>query len=249
MIDVLFAGESWVTHKIHIKGFDCFTESSYEEGREWLQAALEENGMTVDYIPNHKASRDFPTTMEELDKYDAVILSDIGSNTLLLHPDTFENMERTPNRLKLLRDYVEEGNGVVMFGGYMSYQGINGKAQYKNTPMEEILPVEMLTGDDRVEVPEGFKAEIENPDHPILDGIPREWPHFLTYNKLNPKEEATVLASHQGDPVISAWEYGEGRTVASAVDCAPHGAPPSFLKWEHTPDLWSQMIEWVAGER
>ena len=40
-------------------------------------------------MPAHEAQRDFPQTPEGLAAYDAVILSDIGSNTLLLHPDTW----------------------------------------------------------------------------------------------------------------------------------------------------------------
>ena len=42
-----------------------------------------------------------------------------------------------------------------MFGGYLSFQGINGVARYKNTPIERILPVNILPYDDRVEAPEG----------------------------------------------------------------------------------------------
>ena len=37
---VLIAGESWVTHSIHQKGFDSFTTTSYEEGVGPLRAAL-----------------------------------------------------------------------------------------------------------------------------------------------------------------------------------------------------------------
>ena len=47
----------------------------------------------------------------------------------------------------------------MMIGGYYSFQGINGGARYHRTPVEEVLPVECLPYDDRVEVPEGFAAE------------------------------------------------------------------------------------------
>ena len=36
-----------------------------------------------------RRSATFPQTLEGLSAYDAVILSDIGANTLLLHPDTW----------------------------------------------------------------------------------------------------------------------------------------------------------------
>ena len=81
---VLLAGESWMSYTTHVKGFDSFYTSVYETGEKWLKAALEEGGYEVTFMPNHLAGEEFPFTMEELKEYDAVILSDIGANTLLL---------------------------------------------------------------------------------------------------------------------------------------------------------------------
>ena len=53
-----------------------------------------------------------------------IILSDIGSNTLLLPPEVFLEGKRVPNRLELLKEYVSQGGGLVMAGGYLSFQGI-----------------------------------------------------------------------------------------------------------------------------
>ena len=118
------------------------------------------------------AARDFPLTLDGLRAWDAIILSDIGSNTLLLHPDTFILSKPTPNRLKLIRDYVAKGGGLMMIGGYYSFQGINGGARYHKTPVEEVLPVNCLSVDDRVEVPEGFAPVAKGaPSHPILKGL------------------------------------------------------------------------------
>src|SRR5215211_5729273 len=83
---VLIAGESWFMHTIHQKGFDHFTTTAYGEGHQWLSAALKAGGFEVEHLPNHLANEHFPRTVEELKQYDAVLLSDIGSNTLLLHP-------------------------------------------------------------------------------------------------------------------------------------------------------------------
>ena len=40
MSRVLIAGESWMTHSIHVKGMDSFTTSAYVEGVEPLRRAL-----------------------------------------------------------------------------------------------------------------------------------------------------------------------------------------------------------------
>ena len=92
-----------MTHSIHQKGFDSFTTTEYNEGVAWLRAALEGNGWTVDFQPSHIAARDFPSTAEALSDYACVMLSDIGANTLLLHPDTFTKSKVLPNRLHAVR--------------------------------------------------------------------------------------------------------------------------------------------------
>ncbi|MCL4514486.1 MAG: glutamine amidotransferase [Firmicutes bacterium] len=246
-LKVLIAGESWVTTCTHIKGFDVFVNSNYEEGVEWLKKGLEENGVAVDYLPNHVAARKFPTTMEELRNYDVVILSDIGANTLLLHPDTFTKSIPTPNRLGLLKDYVASGGGLCMIGGYLTFQGIEAKGAWRGTQVEEILPVNLLPGDDRVEVPESFSPRIVGSTHPVLRGIPQKWPIFLGYNRLIPKPEAVVLAEHNEDPFIAVMQYAGGRTMAFASDCSPHWGPPGFTGWKYYPTFWAQAVKWLAG--
>ena len=42
----------------------------------------------------------------------------------------------------------------------------------KGTPIEEILPVSLLSGDDRVEAPEGADIICDPSRHWILNGIP-----------------------------------------------------------------------------
>ena len=244
---VLIAGESWTTHSIHQKGFDSFTTTEYNEGVRWLRAALEASGWTVDFQPSHVAARDFPQTAEALAAYDVVMLSDIGANTLLLHPDTFVRSISLPNRLVAIRDYVRNGGGLVMIGGYMTFQGIDGKAKYAGTAVEEALPVLMESNDDRVEAPQGVVPHIGDPGHPILAGLDGEWPALLGYNKVVGKPDAEVLVRVGGDPLIAVGEYGEGRSVAFTSDCGPHWAPPAFCDWAGYGPLWTNIANWAAG--
>ena len=51
-----------------------------------------------------------------------------------------------------------------MIGGYFSFQGIDGRARWHRTPVEEVLPVECLPHDDRLEIPEGFSADVHGPN-------------------------------------------------------------------------------------
>src|SRR5688572_5160147 len=173
---VLIAGESWTVHSIHQKGFDSFTTTEYAEGVKWLRQALEAAGWDVTFMPSHVAARDFPVTTAALGDFACVMLSDIGANTLLLHPETFSRSKVLPNRLHAIRDYVEGGGGLVMIGGYMTFQGIEGKAKYAGTAVEEALPVTIMRHDDRMETPQGATPHVSNPAHPIVEGLPEQWP-------------------------------------------------------------------------
>jgi uncharacterized membrane protein len=245
---VLIAGESWTVHSIHQKGFDSFTTTEYAEGVRWLRDALESGGWDVTYQPAHVAARDFPFDVGGLSQFDCVMLSDIGSNTLLLHPETFVKSRVLPNRLAAIRDYVKAGGGLVMIGGYMTFQGIDAKARYRDTAVADVLPVEMEAGDDRAERPEGVTPKVRNTRHPIAAGLPREWPQLLGYNRFAARKGGTVVASVGDDPLIVAGGFGKGRAVAFASDCGPHWAPPPFVEWDGYPRLWQQIAAWAGGK-
>src|SRR5690625_6905824 len=85
---ILFAGETWVKHIIHQKGFDTFTNSEYGEDVGWFRDAMKAGNIEMDHVPSHAVGDMFPTTLEELQEYDAVILSDVGSNSMLLSVNT-----------------------------------------------------------------------------------------------------------------------------------------------------------------
>ena len=124
--------------------------------------------MSLEHMPSHAVAMDFPFTMDELNVFDVIIFSDIGANSFLLHPDVFLRGKTTPNRLRLMKDWVEAGGGFAMCGGYMSFSGFGGAAKYYRTPIEEILPVSIQTFDDRVETPEGAVARVIESRHPIV---------------------------------------------------------------------------------
>ncbi|HHT65271.1 MAG: glutamine amidotransferase [Caldicoprobacterales bacterium] len=245
---VLLAGESWIAHTTHVKGMDSFHTSTYGESGKWLIEALEADGFEVTYMPSHLALTKFPFTMEELQKFDAVILSDIGSNTLLLNDDVFIKCQTVPDRLELIRDYVEQGGGFCMIGGYMSFTGIEGKARYNQTPIKDILPVEMLDFDDRCETCSGVIPVIEDSGSPVLRGVEEPWPSFLGYNKTIRREDADVVATVNGDPLIALREYGKGRTAVFTSDCAPHWGTMEFVNWKHYQTFWANLVRYICNK-
>lgn len=247
MNKVLIVGETWVKSITHIKGFDTFVTSHYEEAVEWLQAAVESGGYEVEHMPAHVAADKFPYSIEELRQYKCIILSDIGSNTFLLSNSTFIGCNSNPDRLELIKEYVNEGGSLIMVGGYMSFTGIDAKARFGETSIADVLPVTMIEKDDRVERPAGIKPVINNSEHAVLSGIPTEWPKFLGYNKTIAKEGCEVLATIGEDPFIAVGEFGKGKSAIFASDCAPHWGPVEFTNWEHYNKLWVNMIDWLTN--
>ena len=242
---ILLAGESWTSYTTHVKGFDAFYTSTYEEGAEALIAALEAAGYTVDYLPNHKIPTEFPFTLKDLSAYACVILSDTGSNTLLLHPDTFAKSVRKPNRCMTIREYVKAGGAFLMIGGYMSFSGVDAKAKYGQTAVSDVLAVNCLQTDDLMEHPEGVTPVVQQ-QHPIVSGLPDKWPHFLGYNKTLPKDNCETIMTIDNDPFIAVGTYGKGRIAAFTSDCAPHWGPPEFISWDGYNQLWKNIVDWLS---
>jgi uncharacterized membrane protein len=250
---ILLAGESWTSTATHIKGWDQFPSVTHHRGADPFMAALAGTDFAFDYMPCHVAAESFPSTPEALDRYDAIILSDIGANTLLLPPDVWIHSRRSPNRLKLVRDYVARGGGLVMVGGYLSFQGINGAARYRGTAIEEALPVSIHPYDDRIEMPEGAHpvATAGAAGHPVLRSVSGELPYVLGVNEVLAKPGADVLlslpADQGGHPLLATGTFGQGRSAAWTTDIGPHWLPNEFLAWSGFRPLWTDLLAWVCG--
>lgn len=243
---ILLAGETWFSYGIHQKGFSAYTTGAYDEGQTELVRALTDRGWTVDHIPNHLATEQFPWTSDELAQYDLIVLSDISADTLQLHPDTFLRGQRRPDRLASIAGFVAAGGGFLMVGGYMSFSGFEGKARFHGTAIEEILPVRMLGFDDRVEAPQGVTPTAGVTSHPVLADLPADWPHFLGYNRLV-ATAGDVLLNVGTDPFLVVGQHGQGRTGAFASDCSPHWGSPEFMAWAGYGPFWDALMSWLAG--
>ncbi|MDQ3430702.1 MAG: glutamine amidotransferase [Actinomycetota bacterium] len=231
---------------MHQKGFSAYTTGGYEVGSDEFVAALREKGWSVDHLANHQATETFPNSVAELAPYDVVILSDIGADTLLLHPDTFVRGERTPNRLGVVDEWVRSGGALLMVGGYMSFAGFEGKGRYHATPVEECLPVHIEGYDDRSERPEGVHPQVRDVDHPVLAGLGEPWPYFLGYNRIRAKEGADVLLAVEDDPFLVVGGRGDGRSAAFVSDCSPHWGSPDFMAWDGYATFWDQLLGWLT---
>jgi hypothetical protein len=56
-----------------------------------------------------------------------------------------------------------------------------------------------------------------------------------------------ILNTHQGDPLLAAWQYGLGRSVAWTSDASGRWAW-EWVQWEGFPAFWAQAVRWTISQ-
>ena len=246
MAKVLLAGESWIVSTTEYKGYDSFTSSKLEIGCEELLSSLKKLGHEVTHLRAHDVPEYFPWKKEELEQYDVVILSDIGTNSFNLSNGVFAGGNPSVNRLEMLKDWVAEGGALFMAGGYLSFAGYEGKGHYHGSPIEEVLPVNILPYDDRMETPQGLHpVEAEKN---IITADLGTFPAILGYQKVTAKTNSKTYLTVDHSPLLVAGNYGQGRSLAYMTDIAPHWASQQFMNWENYGEFFSRCINWLADK-
>ncbi|REK76608.1 VWA domain-containing protein [Paenibacillus paeoniae] len=70
-------------------------------------------------------------------------------------------------------------------------------------------------------------------------------PEIRAYVAATPKELAEVaLWSHDGDPILSRWTYGAGRSVAWTSDMTGKWAP-DWVTWSQLPQVLTEWVKWT----
>ncbi|HLQ63591.1 MAG TPA: glutamine amidotransferase [bacterium] len=264
MIKVLYAGGAGATigpqfalspFSVEVKGFQLHN---------WAKAFIEglERGkdIQVTQLPSWDVYSSFPRRLEDLKKYDVVIIEEVEADIFYFYPefyspDTWTSPEILvlPNRLELLREFIAGGGGLLMVGGWLSFQGRFGHGVWHGTPVEEALPVVFQATDDRVETPHGATVSIKNRTHPVMRGIAWDkFPPLLGYNRATARPAVQVLATVRSgprgldDPLIVVREYERGRTMVFSSDTTPHWGV-NFMKWGGYQQFWRQATQWLAG--
>ncbi len=245
---VLLAGESWISQSTHYKGFDSFSSTTFHSGADAFIEAAAKEGIVVEQMYAHDVPQKFPRTEAELAEYDVIILSDIGANSFLLPPETWLSGQKAANPLAALADWTRRGGGLMMAGGYLSFQGFQARANFARSPIAPVLPVMMLDCDDRAEVPEGGRCQVTAPEHPVGQAWPGESPHLLGYNVVQARPEADVVATVNDDVLVASWQVGEGRSLVWTSDIGPHWCPDEFLAWEGFAPVVGAMLRWLGAD-
>lgn len=164
--------------------------------------------------------------------FDAYIFSDFSKGGLSAEAER-KVVERVGN-----------GAGLGMIGGWGSFQGPFGL--WRNSRIEQWLPVQCMDSDDRVNYPQGAYPVLKNP-HPILGKISLENPPMICgLNRFKARKDAVVVLSAapvsakasgklklklQAEvPFLVASSGSRIRASALATDLAPHWCG-GFVDW------------------
>ncbi len=104
----------------------------YPQSAKYLQAALTGEGLAVDIV----GPASIPASVEQLDAYDAIVLSDVARNSL------------TDQQMRTMATYVRDlGGGFILAGGENNY----GEGGYSKTVIEDVLPITFETKKEKAE--------------------------------------------------------------------------------------------------
>jgi len=220
---------------------------------ERLTEALEHQAV-VTPLSNWELYRLEPGRLEAyLDQSACLIISDVEAKCFHLYPSFFDRARRErrivtfPDRLEVIKDWIRDGGGMMMLGGWLSFSGVQGRSGWGRSRLQEALPVQCLEMEDLVESSAGFTAEVVAPNHPAVKGLPwHSFPPIFGYNEVNAKAEGEVLVrvKETGHPLVVAGGYGKGRLLTYMSDPAPHWGI-NFELWEAYDAFWQQSFSWV----
>lgn len=203
----------------------------------------------------------FPTRelfLEALPTFDLVIFQDFA----------YRNYFGFEQHLYLsaLRNFVvDRGGGFVMVGGEQSF----GPGMYRNTPIEEILPV-YVGGPQGTTDLAPFRARLtgDGARHPIttLDFDPKtnaevwqQLPQLVGTNLVTAKSDSIVLATHptrkapdgSPRPVVAISRIGKGRSMAVTADTTWRWALGSVAEGGTAAPyqkFWQNSIRWLIKD-
>lgn len=207
-------------------------DTTLQSAASYLAGALADAGWEFDYLPSDVAvSEDDLACLKKL-----IIISDYPASQI---------SQPLQNRIAL---QVEQGAGLLMIGGWESYQGAGGK--WAGTLIGDLLPVEISTQDDRQNCDQPVFVRCQSL-HPITSDLPwEERPALIGgYNRVKAAKNASVLLEaeryqatlseteqschlkfEQSDPLLVVDESRLGRVAALMTDLAPHWVGP-LVDW------------------
>lgn len=194
----------------------------------------------------------YPALAEAVDKLkgsDAtlkhiVLLTD-GQDGYRLYEPVLKDMEDNGITLSTVAVGTDADMGTLE---WLAEEG-HGRYYYSDagTTLPRIFAQEVYLSAKSYLINEEFTPVIVN-SHEIIENIfDGGSPSLLGYIAATPKPLSTViLQSHREDPVLCAWQYGLGRTVAWTSD-GTNEWTRNFSGWDKYAGMWQNLIDWTIS--
>ena len=191
----------------------------------------------------------FPSKAEDLFSYDGIIIGSVEAGYF------------TPRQQELLREYVDQrGGGLLFLGGRFALADGGWAASSLTDLLPTFLPNAKGTFHREPALPQLTAAGAESPVMRLVDDPAKNmerWktlPYLMDYQDAgSPKPGATVLAEmmaqgHARMPLLITQNYGRGRTAIMATSGSWRWQMSSALG-DPTHDIfWQQLLRWIAAD-
>lgn len=210
-----------------LKGFGC--QSYLPDGLFTPWSALKiDDAFLARTLTGYALHRPFPKQLKAMKDVRLVILGDVPGSALN------GMMGR-----RTLRQYVERGGGLLVFGGPLAY----GKGDLVGSMLEDVLPV-ITTGLWDMTRAVDPLVKPGNPS-PLTDGL--DWnaaPRVAYYQKVIARPGAVVLLTCDGDPLLVTGHFGAGRIACFTG--ANLGDETFYRSTAYRP-LLGRILVWLMG--
>ena len=185
-------------------------------------------------VPNYIAQEYFDA--DYLSQFDVVLIGDI-----MVHlSDQFQAG---------VNAFVKNGGGLIYCANHKWPLGMEVKGQ----AFEECLPTVWPEADANGEWSHfvgGGKAIVVAPDNSVVKGL--DWagaPGLGDAANMPARKEAAVLLKlANGAPILTAWDFGQGRAIFSAAIFSNDEQSEGFANWKDFGKFYAQVFAWL-GEK
>ena len=207
----------------------------------------------------------YPESKEILFNFDAIIFGNINASNF-----TEKQLEDTVEFVRT------RGGGFLMLGGTQSLGNSDMAKSYLNTPIAELLPVELELGDPPEKVPLNlapsevptpkmfkFKLTTEGKTDPLMELVDnatenlQRWdkmPELYGYSKVKrAKAGATILAEHPTDKnefgnriLMATHNYNAGRVMVFTPNDSYRWQTGLDSKDDSNERFWRQVAKWLT---
>ena len=206
------------------KQFETFSilycgDDSLKQSARYLHGVVDYLGFKITYVPSRRQLKSRDLRKE----YSLIIISDYPSKMI-----SKESEELIPSE-------IAQGTRFLLIGGWGSFHGYDGN--YQQTKLAKVLPVQCLSGDDRVNCMQGAVIIPARQASLLWKGLQfARGPLIGGYNKVKLKKGSRVLLTARDlqidlpdlrlakkeYPLLVTGMYGFGSTAGYMSDLAPH---------------------------